>query len=209
MEEGLLVVISGPSGVGKGTVCNALLKTSPELNLSVSMTTRSPRGGEKEGVNYFFTSKDNFQQLIEEGAFLEWAEVYSDFYGTPEKFITEKKHQGQDVLLEIDTQGARQVKKNFPAGIFIFLLPPSLQELKSRIIKRGTEKEEVVKKRLDLALEELNSLDVYNFVILNDDVKRAVADIKSILRAEKRKTSRNKKLISSIIGGGQKYPFRL
>lgn len=201
MEEGLLVVISGPSGVGKGTVCSTLLKTSPELSLSVSMTTRSPRGGEKEGVNYFFASKDKFRQLVEEEAFLEWAEVYGDFYGTPKKLIVEKRRQGKDVLLEIDTQGARQVKKTFPAGLFIFLLPPSLQELKSRITKRGTEKEEVIKKRLNLVLEELNSLDIYDFVIVNDNVGKAVADIKSILRAEKRKTSRNKKLINEIVEG--------
>lgn len=201
MREGLLIVVSGPSGVGKGTVCQALIKGNSDVKISVSMTTRSPRQGEVEGKSYFFTTKDVFRTLIEEDSFLEWAEVYGDYYGTPRRYLEEQRLLGQDILLEIDTQGARQVKAKFPEGIFIFLLPPSLPELKSRIMKRGTESLEAISTRLDFALEEMQSSDIYNYVVLNDSVEKAVHSLSCILEAEKCAASRNKRLITNILKG--------
>jgi guanylate kinase len=201
MKEGLLIVVSGPSGVGKGTVCQALVKGNPDVKVSVSMTTRSPRRGEEEGKSYFFTTKDVFLQLVEEGAFLEWAEVYGDYYGTPRRYLEEQRLLGKDVLLEIDTQGARQVKAGYPEGIFIFLLPPSLKELKARIMKRGTESLEAITTRLNFALEEMRSSDIYNYVVLNDSVEKAVKYINCILEAEKCAASRNQRVITHILKG--------
>lgn len=201
MKEGLLIVVSGPSGVGKGTVCQALVKGNPNVRVSVSMTTRSPRRGEEEGKSYFFTTKDVFLQLVEEGAFLEWAEVYGDYYGTPRRYLEEQRLLGKDILLEIDTQGARQVKASFPEGIFIFLLPPSLKELKARIMKRGTESLEAISTRLNFALEEMRSSDIYNYVVLNDSVAKAVNRINCIMEAEKSAAQRNKSLITNILKG--------
>ncbi len=202
MKEGLLTVVSGPSGVGKGTVCRALLRKNPELKISVSMTTRTPRKGEEEGKSYFFTNKDTFLKLKDEGAFLEWAEVYGDYYGTPRRYLEEQRVMGRDMLLEIDTQGARQIKAGFPQGVFIFLLPPSLQELKARIMKRGTESLEAITKRLTFAFEEMKSLDIYDYVVLNDDVEKAADRIISILEAEKCTAVRNKNLITNLLKGG-------
>ncbi len=202
MKEGLLIVVSGPSGVGKGTVCRTLLKEVPQLQVSVSMTTRSPRKGEVEGRSYFFTDRDNFLRLTEESAFLEWAEIYGDFYGTPRSFIENQRKQGKDVILEIDTQGARQVKETYREGVFIFLLPPSFDDLKGRIIKRGTEKAEIMNKRLNFAYEELQNLDIYDYVVLNDRVLKATSNIVSILEAEKLKVKRNEKLIEKVLKEG-------
>jgi guanylate kinase len=201
MKEGLLIVVSGPSGVGKGTVCQALVKGNSDVKVSVSMTTRSPRKGEEEGKSYFFTTKAIFQKLVEEDAFLEWAEVYGDYYGTPRRYLEEQRLLGKDVLLEIDTQGARQVKVSYPEGIFIFLLPPSLKELKARIMKRGTESLEAITTRLNFALEEMRTSDIYNYVVLNDSVEKAVTRINCILEAEKCAALRNKSLIHHILKG--------
>ena len=134
-KQGLLIVVSGPSGTGKGTVCKALLAAHPEIAYSVSATTRSPREGEQNGVNYYFTEKAAFEKMIANGELLEWAEVYGNYYGTPLKKIQEKLSEGQDMLLEIDTQGAMKVKKQFPEGLYIYLVPPSLPELEKRIRK--------------------------------------------------------------------------
>ncbi len=196
------MVVSGPSGVGKGTVCRALLRKNPELKISVSMTTRTPRRGEEEGKSYFFTSKDTFIKLREEGAFLEWAEVYGDYYGTPRHYLEEQRLLGRDMVLEIDTQGARQVKADYPEGIFIFLLPPSLKELKARIMKRGTESLEAIAKRLSFALEEMKAVDIYDYVVLNDSVEKAADSMKSILEAEKCTAERNTCLITNLLKGG-------
>ncbi|HHX76881.1 MAG TPA: guanylate kinase [Firmicutes bacterium] len=199
MREGLLIVVSGPSGVGKGTVCNCLLEEIPGLEVSVSVTTRSPREGEVNGTNYFFTDRSNFLKLVNEGYFLEWAEIYGDLYGTPEGLIEEKRSKGLDVLLEIDTQGARKVKKNYPAGVFIFLLPPTLEELKKRIINRKTENKEDIEKRMSFALEEIKEMKWYDYVIINDQVEEAVAKINAIVKAEKCRTARNRFLINKYL----------
>ncbi len=196
MREGFLIVVSGPSGVGKGTVCNCLLKEKPELEVSVSVTTRNPRKGEVNGTNYFFTDRNNFLTLADKGYFLEWAEIYGDLYGTPGGLIKEKRSKGIDIILEIDTQGAREIKKNYPAGIFIFLLPPTLKELKKRIINRNTENEADIEKRMSFALEEIKEMEWYDYVIVNDQIEEAVAKIGAIINAEKCRTARNRFLVN-------------
>ncbi len=193
-QEGLLLVVSGPSGAGKGTVCKALQQKCNDLKYSISMTTRQPRVGETHGINYFFSSVESFQQMIEKGELLEWAKVYDNYYGTPKDFVIETLKQGQDVILEIDVEGAKQVFNTFPNGVFIFLLPPSMEELANRIYKRGTDTKEVIEKRLAAAQSEIDQLNNYNYVVLNDEVDRAVQKIQAIITAEKCKVNRNKVL---------------
>jgi len=192
MEKGLLIVLSGPSGTGKGTVCKALLKKHPEIALSVSCTTRAPRAGEVHGTHYFFMDREDFEKRIAEGAFLEYANVFSNFYGTPRGFVEETLAQGKDVLLEIDVQGALQVKESAPDGVFIFLIPPSMEELEKRIRSRATETEEKIRERLGKANAEMSLMDKYDYVIVNDEVDRVVEKIESILTAEKLSVKRRK-----------------
>ena len=142
MRKGLLILISGPSGTGKGTVCDLLRQKHPEISYSISATTRQPRPGEQDGVNYYFYTKEKFREMIDQGQLLEWAEVYGNFYGTPKQKVLDRLDAGEDILLEIDTQGALNVMKVMPEGLFIFLLPPSLEELAARLKGRGTETEE-------------------------------------------------------------------
>lgn len=198
MSEGLLVVISGASGTGKGTVCKKLFETEKTLAFSVSATTRAPRVGEVDGVNYWFLEKERFEKMIEAGEFLEWAKVYDNYYGTPLKKVEERLKNGEDILLEIDTQGALNIMKKMPKGVFIFLLPPSLEELKRRIEGRGTETEESLKKRLGAAKEEIALGEKYQYLVVNDEVKNAVESIKNILKAEKLKSERNLNLLEEL-----------
>lgn len=198
MSEGLLVVISGASGTGKGTVCKKLFETEKTLAFSVSATTRAPRVGEVDGVNYWFLEKERFEKMIEAGEFLEWAKVYDNYYGTPLKKVEERLKNGEDILLEIDTQGALNVMKKMPKGVFIFLLPPSLEELKRRIEGRGTETEESLKKRLGAAKEEIALGEKYQYLVVNDEVENAVESIKNILKAEKLKSERNLNLLEEL-----------
>ena len=192
MEKGLLIVLSGPSGTGKGTVCKALLKKHPEIALSVSCTTRPPRAGEVHGTHYFFMDREDFEKRIAEGAFLEYANVFSNFYGTPRGFVEETLAQGKDVLLEIDVQGALQVKESAPDGVFIFLIPPSMEELEKRIRSRATETEEKIRERLGKANAEMSLMDKYDYVIVNDEVDRVVEKIEAILTAERLSVKRRK-----------------
>lgn len=178
------MVLSGPSGVGKGTVCAALRGMDTELVYSVSATTRSPRQGETEGVNYFFRSREQFISMIEADELLEHAEYCGNFYGTPRHFVEETLASGRDIILEIEVQGALKVKQKFPEGVFIFLLPPSLDELQSRIVTRGTETEEVIKSRMSIARDELRLMEHYDYAIVNDQVEAACRRIQAILLAE-------------------------
>lgn len=183
-ERGLLIVLSGPSGVGKGTVCAALRKRSSNLVYSISATTRKPRRNEVDGVHYFFKERAEFEKMIEENAFLEWAEYMGNYYGTPRKFVEDTLAQGRDVLLEIEVQGALQVKKKFPEGVFIFLAPPSMHELKQRIAMRGTETEEAMTGRLTVAEKEMALVHEYDYSVVNDRVDLACKRILSIVEAE-------------------------
>ncbi|MBR3061099.1 MAG: guanylate kinase [Exiguobacterium sp.] len=190
-ERGLLIVLSGPSGVGKGTVCRALREEEDNnLQYSVSATTRKPREGEVEGVHYFFKSRKEFERMIEQKELLEHAEFVGNYYGTPVEWVRETLESGQDVILEIEVQGAFQVKELLPEAVFLFLAPPSLQELRNRLIGRGTESEEVIKQRLLVAREEIELMDAYDYVVTNDEVDKAIDRIKAIVTAEHCKRER-------------------
>ncbi len=202
-KNGLLIVISGPSGAGKGTICKSWLEKHPEAVLSISVTTRPPRPNERDGVNYFFKSREEFERMIAENDFLEYAEVYGNYYGTPRRFVQSQLLSGKDVILEIDIQGALKVKERFEEGVFIFIIPPTMEELRRRIVKRGTEDPETILKRFRSAYEELNFIKRYNYVVVNDKVEEAVKKIEAIIIAEKCRVDRNKELHLILQGGAQ------
>lgn len=185
-KKGKLFVLSGPSGVGKGTICKKLLENI-DLEISVSATTRKPREGEIEGVSYFFVNHDRFEDMIQKGEFLEHAEVFGNYYGTPKQKVLDKLAWGKDVLLEIDVQGAMQVKENHPQSITIFVCPPSLATLKHRLAGRGTESEKSLNQRIAKALTEIEMLKNYDYYIVNDELDDAVKNVKSIIYAEHHK----------------------
>ncbi len=183
-SDGLLIVISGPSGVGKGTVCAKLLVAETKLKLSVSDTTRKPRKGEKNGINYSFITKEQFLANMKNNAYLEWAEVYGNFYGTPKAAVKNNITIGRDTLLEIDPQGALLVKEQHPDGIFIFILPPNFETLERRLRGRNTDTEETIRKRLDLFKEEIKQIPMYDYIVVNDDIEDTVKKVKAILDVE-------------------------
>lgn len=189
-RRGLLIVISAPSGTGKGVLRRHLLREMPELRFCLSVTSRPPRPGEVEGVDYYFVSPEEFQRRLEAGAFVEWAEVYGNLYGTPALEIKEALERGEDVLLEKDVQGARTLREKFPDGVFIFILPPDRQALEERLRGRGTEDQENLERRLATAWEELAQLKNYDYVVVNDRVEEAVAQLRAIVTAERCRTSR-------------------
>jgi guanylate kinase len=193
--RGLLIVISGPSGAGKGTICKSFLERNKDVVLSVSATTRSPRNGEIEGINYYFMSKEEFKVKIEADDFLEYAEVYDNYYGTPKSNVEEVLESGKNVILEIDIQGALKVKENTQEGVFIFILPPSMEELKQRIINRGSETKESLMKRFKSAYKEINFVSKYNYAVVNDKVELAVEKLEAIISAEKCRVDRIKDTI--------------
>ncbi|HAA09201.1 MAG: guanylate kinase [Syntrophomonadaceae bacterium] len=184
-RKGILFVISGPSGVGKGTVREALLEGRDDIQVSISATTRPPRKGEVDGVDYFFMDRETFLKKVEEGLFLEWANVYSNLYGTPRDFVLNHLNNGQDVLLEIDIQGALQVKEKMPEGVFIFLSPPSIEDLAKRLCQRGKDSQKSIEERLAACEQEMQQMCHYDYVVINDRVEDAVSKIEAIIAAER------------------------
>jgi len=184
-NRGLLFIVSGPSGVGKGTIREKIFEVFPDLKYSVSVTTRPPRKGERNGIDYYFVSKDDFKKMIEEDKFAEWALVHEEYKGTPLDFLIEQRHKGEDVLLEIDVQGAAQIKAKFPEGIFIFIAPPSWKDLEERLRGRKTETEKDLEKRLKDALNEMKYAKNYDYLVVNDNIEDAVKKLESIIIAER------------------------
>lgn len=184
-ERGLLIVFSGPSGVGKGTVRQEIFSTPDhKFEYSVSMTTRQMRPGEVDSVDYFFRTREEFEELIKNGQMLEYAEYVGNYYGTPLTYVNETLDKGIDVFLEIEVQGALQVKKKVPDGVFIFLTPPDLDELKDRLVGRGTDSEEVIRQRIERAKEEIALMREYDYAVVNDEVPLAAERVKRIIEAE-------------------------
>ncbi len=198
-EKGLLIVFSGPSGVGKDTLLKRLLERYPNIRLSVSATTRSPRSGEENGKDYFFMSRERFQELLSQDKMLEHAEYCGNYYGTPSEPIENWLSEGKDVILEIEVQGGAQVLQKRPECVSIFVLPPSIEVLEKRLRSRGTEDEETIQKRLGAAKEEIAKVYQYGYAVVNDDLDEAADEIAAILRAEKRRSLRNKEQIERML----------
>lgn len=188
-KRGILFVVSAPSGTGKTTICDRLLQILPDLKMSISHTTRKPREGEINGVDYHFVSKEIFQNMIDNEEFIEWAEVYENLYGTSKKTLKDLMETGCDILLDIDTVGAKNIKKVFPDSVLIFILPPSLEELHRRLINRK-EDSNTIEKRLSKARDEIAQYKFYDYVVINDQLERAINDILCIINAERLKTQR-------------------
>lgn len=189
-NRGSLIILSGPSGAGKGTIHNELLKNEENLTYSVSMTTRKPRNGEEEGIDYYFVDEDTFKKEIEKGSFLEYAYVHGNYYGTLKSNVYDSLDKGLDVILEIDIQGALKIKEKNENAIFIFIMPPSMRELKNRLVKRGTESKEKIIERFKNAYKEINEVSKYNYVVINDEVDKAVEKVHSIMMAERCRVER-------------------
>ena len=196
--QGVLLVVSGPSGAGKGTICGMLREQMPDLGYSVSVTTRQPRTGEVDGVNYFFKTVEELKEMIADDELLESAEVYGNYYGTACKFVMDQLNEGRDVLLEIDIQGALQVKEHFPDGVFVFITPPSLDELCARIYKRGTDSEEVIQRRMASAADELTYASKYDYIIVNDIAEKATKKVLTLMEAERYRVARTYFIIDEI-----------
>lgn len=190
-RQGIIFVISAPSGTGKTTICEKIIDTLPDLKMSVSHTTREPRTGEIDGVNYHFTDKATFEEMIKNNEFIEWAEVYGNLYGTSMKVINEILSSGYDVLLDIDTQGAKNIKTIYPDSVLIFIIPPSIEELRRRLINRK-EEDNVIKKRLSKAIEEISNYEFYDYLVVNDNLERAISETLCIISTERLKVSRIK-----------------
>ena len=198
-EKGILIVVSGFSGSGKGTLMKELLTRYPDTYaLSISATTRSPREGEVDGREYFFVSKDEFEKMIAKGELIEYAKYVENYYGTPRDYVEKKLDEGKDVILEIEIQGALNVKKMFPDTLLLFVTPPSAEELKKRLVGRGTETMDVIESRMDRACEEAEGMENYDYLIVNDSLDRCVEEMHSIIRGEHRRSSRNCEFMKEI-----------
>ncbi|MDE6182746.1 MAG: guanylate kinase [Eubacteriales bacterium] len=199
-KKGLLVIVSGPSGAGKGTVVSELIKHN-NYALSISVTTREARNGEIEGVHYFFKTNEEFEKMIKENQLLEYAQFCGNYYGTPTFYVEEQLKQGKNVILEIEVQGALQVKKIFKDAILIFLTPPNIIELKNRLKKRATETEDKINMRMKRAKEEIKLIDKYDYIVVNNIVADAVSDIENIVNSEKKSAKRHMDLIDIFLKG--------
>jgi len=202
--KGLLFIVSAPSGAGKTSLCRAVLSrvnNHPERTLkwSCSYTTRQPRAGEKDGMDYFFVKEEEFERMVREGEFAEWAVVHGHRYGTSKRYLAEAEEKGIDLLLEIDCQGARQLRQKYKQGCFIFILPPGLAELEQRLRKRSTEPEEVIKRRLERAKEEVEEYQFYDYIIINDDFEKAARELESIIMSQRARSSVKEKEVKEII----------
>ncbi len=200
MIKGALFVVTAPSGAGKTTICDAVISRIGRLRYSISATTRPPRKGEKDGKDYFFLSREEFEKGIGEDRFLEHAEVYDNYYGTPKEFIFEQLRAGYDIILDIDVQGALALKKRKLPAVYLFIVPPSLEELKNRLVKRGTDNEEVIARRFAQARSEMGFISRYDYCIINDRLEEAVEDMLAVIRAERCRVERLKEEIARISG---------
>lgn len=198
MDGGFLLVLSGPSGSGKGTVSEALMKNNDDIIFSTSVTTRTPRPGEVNGENYFFVTREEFEKMVEKDELLEHAFVHTNYYGTPKKFVFDEIEKGEIVLLEIDVQGALQIKKKYKEAVFIFLIPPTMDELRSRLVKRDTETEDEIETRYRNAFRELDFVGEYDYFVINDVIDNAVKDIETIIAAEKLRVKRHKNIKKEV-----------
>lgn len=190
-RRGMLIVLSGPSGVGKGTVRKAIFdQGGNDFQYSISMTTRKPRKGEVDGEDYYFVSKEEFEKNIKEGQMLEYAQYVDNYYGTPLKYVNQTLDSGRDVFLEIEVNGSRQVREKMPDGVFLFLTPPDLMELKQRIINRGTEDMDTINKRMEKAVDEIKTMRDYDYAVVNDKIENAVEEIKNIIKGEHLRVTR-------------------
>lgn len=199
MSRGTLYIISAPSGTGKGTIVAEILKSDPNIHFSVSATTRAPREGETDGVNYYFISREEFLELINNGGMLEHAEFCGNHYGTPKKAVYDKLEAGRDVILEIETVGAMKVKSVCPEAVSIFILPPSLSELRRRLQTRATDSEEVIERRVAEARAEIEKSRAYDYIVVNDDLQKAIDDVKAVMSAAKRMTKLNQDTIEGVL----------
>ena len=201
-KRGLLIVVSGPSGAGKGTVLAHTIANYPTLRYSVSVTTRKPRAGENEGVNYYFKTLEEFEELLSKGEFLEYQKVYDNYYGTPFSKVRQQLNEGYDVVLEIDVKGALEVKNKYPDAVMIFISPAKRETIEERLRGRSTESEEQLKIRTKSAIEEIKQAVFYDYIVVNEDALKGAQDIIAIIEAEKCKVKNNKKFIDNLIYGG-------
>ncbi len=198
MRQGILFVVTAPSGAGKTTLCDRVLEVVPDLEYSTSVTTRPPRKGEVDGRDYFFVDRAGFKKMLTDGEFLEHATVYDNYYGTRRSIIEKSLSKGKDIILDIDLKGVLKIKgKNYPA-VFIYIIPPSMDELERRLRSRGADSEEVIRKRLSLAREEMSYIEKYDYIIINDDLDTAFEELKSVILAERRRVVRNKELVDRL-----------
>ena len=198
MSKGVLVVVSGFSGSGKGTIMRRLLEKYDNYGLSISATTRQPREGETHGKEYFFQTTEEFENMIRQGQLIEYAQYVGNYYGTPKAYVEEQRNLGKDVILEIEIHGAMKIKEQYPDTVLLFVTPPSAEELKRRLVGRGTETEDVIESRLVRAVQESEGMDLYDYLVINDDLETCVDEVHAIIQSEHDKASRNEEFIERI-----------